>query len=115
MVRLLTCSTTDEPEMFYDRASMPYSHSDQFSLTVSDDYDDQRYNHIDDVIAGTRETFYAGDEAHYDQREGFAIYEDGADADAYVPSSCCPHFVSTLTRCFVKQDSKHSRARDHLR
>ena len=93
------------------RASSLYPHSDQFSLTVTDDTDDRGFNNIDNVLDRGRSSFYAGNGAYYDQEEDFAVYEDGADADAYVPSSCGPRFVRSLTRCFCRQVPKHSRAR----
>lgn len=88
-----------------DRASSVYPHSQRsnpFDLTVSDDGDDDRgFNNIDHVVAGGRESAYAGNSAYYDREGDFTVYEDGADADAYVPSSCRSRVKKALTRCFV--------------
>ena len=89
--------------------------SDPFPLTVSDCADEQGFNNIDQIVADGRASYYAGNGALYDQEEDFAVYEDEADANAYVPCSCRVLFMNALTRCFVEQDTKQSSTGKHAR
>ena len=68
--------------------------SNPFDLTISDIPDN-----IDDRL---RSSYYAGNGALHDQEDNFEVYEDVPDAEAYVPTSRRPRFLSALTRCFGK-------------
>ena len=116
---LLTRITVFDRVRPVERGSSLYSHSrrsNPFDLTISEDGNDPMYNNIDGVVGAGRRSNDADNDAHYDQGLDFAVCDhDGADANAYVPSSCRSRFVKALTRCFVEQDSKHPRARLHRR
>ena len=100
-----------------NRGSSLYPHSqisDRFPLTVSDTDEDSNLDNIDSRLED-EDPFYHPRGAHFDQEEDFEVYEDGAHADAYVPSSCRSCFLSALTICFCEQDPTYSRARKHRR
>lgn len=95
----------------------PSLRSDPFDLHVSDD--EENFNNIDELLAAGRGTQYLNDdEVHYESGGGFAAYDEGVYAQAYVPSASRTspfRLMSALTSCFIKQGCSTAESRHHHR
>lgn len=93
--------------------------SDPFDLNVSDDeQDDRQFDYIDQVVASGHGTEYIDNHEYDNGGRRSAVYDEGADAEAYVPTSSRTspfHTMSALTRCFLSQDCFIAGSRHHDR